>query len=332
MQGWMRIHWLTRTVGLLLVVASVLAAGVMLASAFAVRARGTDQATALRPWLSLPKAADHRYRIKVKIRVLLPWFSWDDVGSARMTWYRGDGADRGLEMLIGSDPLRAPRRINRWGYVAEQSRGGVATTIGVMKPTDDASLQEAKRRLEKEQSGSVVFNMIRETVSGDQSVTEVTKAFVSRDYSYRDLDALLTEFNGVTSQPEVKRARVESGVTPGLLTTIAGVMREDAEARRRGRSPRGAQGKIARYAFNAKVYTLKLASSTFVGTQQYDGRYFANLVQNDFEISMQGFSWKERFAVVYAMESSGTELPIFASYQPRWWFKAELLLDEKQVF
>ena len=332
MQGLMRFQRRARLLRLALAAASVLAAGAGLAAAFAGGLPGTDQSAALRPWLSLPKASEHRYRIKVKIRFLLPWLSWDNVGSARMTWYRGAGADRGYEMLIGSDPQRAPRKINRWGYVAEQSRGGVATTVGVMKPSDDASVEEAKQRLEREKSGSVAFNMIWETVSDGQSVAEVTKAVVRRDYSYRELDTLLAEFNGSAGKPEVKRNRVEAGVTPGLLTTIAGMMREDAEARRGGRNPRGAQGKIARYAFNAKIYTLKLASSSFLGTQQYDGRYYTNLVQNDLEITMQGFTWKERFTVVYAMEGAGTELPVFASYQPRWWFKAELLLDESQVF
>jgi hypothetical protein len=329
MQDLMRLLRLARILVLLPMAAWILAAGTRVPAA-AGEQPGVDQATPLRSGLTLPKVAEHRYRIKVNIRFLLVWLGWDNVGSARMTWYRGGGSDRGYEILLGSDPLRAPRRINRWGYVAEQIRAGVATTIGVMKPTDDASLEEAKQRLEKEQSGHIVFNMIRETASGGQAVAEVTKAFVSRDYSYRELDTLFTEFDGKSHPPDVKRTSVAADVTPGLLTTIAALMHEDADARRRGAGSRGAQGKSVRYLFNGKIYTLKLASSRFVGTHQYGGRYYTNLVQNEFEISMQGFSWKERFTIVYAMDTSGIELPVFATYQARWWFKAELLLDESQ--
>jgi hypothetical protein len=120
-------------------------------------------------------------------------------------------------------------------------------------------------------------------------------------------------------------------VTPGLLTTIAAVMHEDAEARRRTPASRGAVGRVARYVYNAKVYTLTLASSQFLGTQEYGGRKYASLVQDAFEITMQGFTWKEKFTVVYVLENAGTEVPVFAVYQPRWWFKVELLLDDSQA-
>jgi hypothetical protein len=282
--------------------------------------------------MSLPKIAQHRYRIKARIRLLLFWIGRDNVGSARMTWYRGTGNDRGYEFLIGSDPARAPRKINRWGYVSEEHHGAVATTVGVMKPTNEASLEEAKANVESRTGDGAFFTMLRETASEGESVAQVTKAYMNRDYSYRDLDALFGDFANVTRAPEVKRTRFDADVTPGLLSTITAVIHEDGEARRQGRGSRGAQGRIARYVYNAKVYTLTLASSQFVGTQQYDGRSYANLVQNDFEVTMRGFTWKDKFTVVYAMEGMGVELPVFAVYQPRWWFKAELLLDDSQVF
>jgi hypothetical protein len=311
---------------------SLLAAGPVAPLALPTGPSPDDQAASVRPWVTLPKTAEHRYRIKAKIRVLLFWISRDNVGSARLGWYRGTGTDRGYEFLIGSDPSRAPRKINRWGYICEEHRGGVATTVGVMKPTDEASIEEAKANVEKDTGAGAVFTMLRETAKQGESVAQLTKAYMSRDYSYRDLDALFGDFARVTSAPEVRSARFDADVTPGLLSTISAVIHEDAEARRNGRGSQGVQGRVARYVYNAKTYTLTLASSQFIGTQQYDGRSYPNLVENDFEITMRGFTWKEKFTVVYAMEGPGTELPVFAVYQPRWWFKAELLLDESQVF
>ena len=110
------------------------------------------------------------------------------------------------------------------------------------------------------------------------------------------------------------------------------VIREDAEVRRRSPASQGVIGKVARYAYNARIYTLTLASSQFLGAQQYGGRTYSRLVRTDFEVTMKGFAWKEKFTLVYSFEDANTELPVFVSYQPRWWFKAELLLDDSQQF
>ncbi len=292
-----------------------------------------EPATPGRPSISLPRAAERRYRVAAKIRpLLLFWVGPDNVGSARVTWYRGDGADRGFELLLGSDPARAPRGINRWGYLTEETRGGEASITGVMKQSDETSIEEAKSRIENERTSGFFFKMIREKIAGGESVAQVTTARVGRDYSYRDLDPLLAEFGKITRPPQVQRTRVDADVRPGLLSTISAVVHEDAEARRRAPPSQGVGGKVTRYAYNAKIYTLTLASSQFLGSQQYGGRTYTRLVRNDFEITMKGFTWKERFTLDYSLDGADSELPVFASYQPRWWFKAELFLDETQQF
>lgn len=290
-------------------------------------------AAAVRPPVSLPKRAEHRYRVAAKIRpLLLFWIGRDNVGSARMSWYRGAGNDKGYELLLGSDPARAPRKINQWGYVAEESRNGEAVILGVMKQSDDATLEDAQARLENERHAGYVFKMIREQIRGGEAVAEVTTARFGRDYSYRDFDPLLEEFEKTSKTPQTKRAKVDGDVTPGLLSTVSAVIREDAEARRRSPGSRGASGSVARYAYNAKIYTLTLASSQFLGAQQYGGRAYSHVVRTDFEVTMKGFAWKEKFTVVYSLDDPDAELPVFISYQPKWWFKAELVLDDSQPF
>jgi hypothetical protein len=315
----------------LLVSTSIQTAGSSAAFQPATGPAADGQAAASRPWVTLPKIAEHRYRIQGKIRLLLFWIGRDNVGSARMVWYRGAGTDRGYEFLIGSDPTRAPRGINRWGYVSEEHRGAVATTVGVMKASNEATLEEARRNVENAGTDGVVFSEIRETVAAGESVSEVTTTLFKHDYSYHNLDQLLAEFATVTRPPEITRAHLDPDVTPGLLTTIAAVMHEDAEARRKSPASRGALGRVARYVYNAKVYTLTLAASQFLGTQEYGGRKFPSVIRNEFEITMKGFTWKEKFTVYYSLAGEGIEVPVFAVYQPRWWFKAELLLDDSQV-
>ncbi len=71
---------------------------------------------------TLPVVAEHRYRIAAKIRPLvLFWIGKDNVGGARIRWRQGEDGLRGYDALIGSDPARAPRKINRWGFILEEA-------------------------------------------------------------------------------------------------------------------------------------------------------------------------------------------------------------------
>jgi hypothetical protein len=78
----------------------------------------------------LPVVSEHRYRMLAKVRPLLFWISKDDVGGAKVSWRGSEDGGFGLDLLIGSDPRRAPRQINKWGYIAEQVRGSTPASPG----------------------------------------------------------------------------------------------------------------------------------------------------------------------------------------------------------
>ena len=44
-----------------------------------------------------------------------------NIGDGRLTWRRGPDGTIGYELLVGSDPARTPRQINRWGYLREEA-------------------------------------------------------------------------------------------------------------------------------------------------------------------------------------------------------------------
>ena len=82
----------------------------------------------------------HHYAISARVRPLLVfWISRSGVGDAVVTKRQGP-SETGYSLLIGSDPDRAPRRINRWGYINEEMRGGEATLIGLMTESDEDSI------------------------------------------------------------------------------------------------------------------------------------------------------------------------------------------------
>jgi len=63
------------------------------------------------------------YALTARIRLLLPWLNFRNVGGGRIVWTEGLNGVNVLELLVGSDPTRAPRRINRWGYLSERING-----------------------------------------------------------------------------------------------------------------------------------------------------------------------------------------------------------------
>jgi hypothetical protein len=280
---------------------------------------------------TLPIVAEHRYRIAGKIRpLLLFWIGKDGVGSARLRWRRGEGDARGYDMLIGSDPARAPRAVNRWGYILEEVRGGEATIVGVMKKSDEESLDEATSRVATEAKGGVVFKMIQATVRGPESVAKVTATTMARDYSYRELDALVDALVKEPSPPKFRTTRVPPDGRPGLLSSIVELVHDAVDGMKTtGRAP--GRRSLA-YVYYAKQYDLARTSSHVERNATYGGVTYPKLLNADFEVTARGESWTERFTLVCGIDGTLAEVPVFMTYQPRWWFKVELVLDEREAF
>jgi hypothetical protein len=85
-----------------------------------------------------------RYTMSGRIRPLLFWFGRDNIGLARVVWRRDEQGARGYELLVGTDPARAPRSLNRWGYVAEEASGPDGALLAMMTGADELSYEEAE--------------------------------------------------------------------------------------------------------------------------------------------------------------------------------------------
>jgi hypothetical protein len=280
---------------------------------------------------TLPVAAEHRYRIAGKIRPLLVfWIGKDNIGSARVRWRRGEPGEVGYDLLIGSDPDRAPRKTNRWGFIMEESAAGGATLLGVMKKGEEETLEEAKASAERESAQGVVFNMIRATIAPTESVSRTASANVGRDYSYRELNALMELLVQQTATPSVRTVKVPPGGRLGLLLSVAELLHDGVEtAKATSRAP---ARKNLPYVFYKKQYDLTRVSSEILKQESIGGVTHARLLKSAFEIRARGESWTESFSIVCGIDGPLAEVPVFMTYQPRWWLKLELLLDERQAF
>ena len=321
----------------------VTAAGVMAAAcltALAAAVGGSGPAHQAEPWAmraeppvlgTLPIVAEHRYRIAAKIRpLLLFWIGKDDVGGARIRWRKGENGARGYDMLIGSDPERAPRNTNRWGFILEESGPDGATVVGIMKKSDEETLDEAQSRVAAEAQGGVVFKLIRAAVSQTEMVSRLTVSTVPRDYSYRELDAIVDVLSKETAPPKIQKIPVPPGARAGLLTAIIELLHDGVDtAKRTGKAP-GRKG--LPYAYYVKQYDVTRVASAIERNVTYGGLVYPKLLTSDFEIRARTESWTESFTIVCGLDGSQAEIPVFLTYQPRWWFKVEMVLDESQVF
>jgi hypothetical protein len=276
-----------------------------------------------------------RYRMSAGIRpLLLFWIRAGNVGGARILWRDSEDGRRGYELLIGSDPRRAPRRINRWGWEREDLGPEGATLFGLMRKTDEDSLDEAKAELHREGRGGYVYKVIRSNVADDRVRAENTLLRVPHDYTYRDLaelQALAGSAHG--GAPRVREANVPQGTWPGFLFAVAHLIDQAVTAAVRADSPRCLlSGLEATFTFNAALYDLRLRSTKWLDAATYGGRRYERLVRLDLEHYNRDKKTRERFLLVCATEGPLARVPVFIEYQPKWWFKAQGVLDESEPF
>jgi hypothetical protein len=279
---------------------------------------------------SPPIHKEYRYRMSAAIRPLLFWIGDSDVGGARIVWLQGDDGRRGYEFLLGSDPTRAPRKINRWGFVREELRQGGAIQIGLMRKTEEKSVEEARARVGYE--GEYVFKVIQTEVADGQARAKNTVWLVQDDYTYHDIGELL-RLVGTEPQspPSINEALLPPGTHPGFLFAVADLV--DRAVTAATGEPRELLKKVTtRFNFNAIAYELRLRKTRWEESKRYGDRRYENLVRIDCESYNPTLNTTERFTLVVGTEGEWRGVPVYVKYQPKWWFKAEGVIDESQVF
>jgi hypothetical protein len=277
-----------------------------------------------------PVFKEFRYRMSAAIRPLLFWIGDSDVGGARITWRQAEDGRRGYEFLIGSDPTRAPRKINRWGFVREEQRERGAIQIGLMRKTDEESVEEAQAQVGFE--GEFVLKVIQTEIADRRARAENTVWLVQDDYTFYDLPEVLRLVGQEPqSPPKVNEAAMPPGTHPGFLFAVADLVERAVAAA--NREPRELlERQTTRFNFNAVAYELRLRKSSWEESKRYGDRQYHNLVRIDLESYNPTKDTTERFTLAVGTEGEWKGVPVYVKYQPKWWFKAEGVIDESQVF
>jgi hypothetical protein len=284
----------------------------------AVRAAASDvRATAPRGH----QRTEHRYRVTGRVRLLLFWSPSADVGTARMTW-ESSSLEQSIALLIGSDPRRAPRRMNEWGYMREEVRGGQARAFEVRSLTIAGFNPERPPHLEK---FGQAFGAVCATA--DHSMVESRMTTVrADDLSYLAFDRLLDRISAAPSW-EVRRTKQPLDAAPGFLTALQRLIAASLAAASDGEDDGGGTAAPLTYVYKEFVYDLSLRKIQRAGRRTIRGTTYDNLARADFAIRNHTTRDVTKFSVTYPVDGPSAGVPVFIRFQPNWWLNVDLSLD-----
>lgn len=284
-----------------------------------------EQLTRARPGAGLPVVKTHRYRMAGKVRPFLFWIGRDEVGAAQIVWRRDANGAVAYELLIGSDPILAPRSLNRWGYIAEEVHGSEAELLGIISKSEEDSLGDVRHTLD-EGVDQFAFSTIRTTVASGVSRASLWELRSEHNFTFRDVDAVLALAEGGSDEAELQEEPVPAGARLGFLTTVAEILHTSVEAHRESRAAADAlKGHSVPYVYADSVHDLTLRSHDTTRKQHLAGCPDI-VVHGKFETRSRLTGENTRFEIIYGLNGRFAEVPVSIAYRPRWWLHVELLL------
>jgi hypothetical protein len=274
----------------------------------------------------LPVLRLHRYKMNGRVRPLLFWIGRDDIGMGEIVW-RGAGGAVAYELLIGTDAAKAPRGINRWGYILEDTRPSGTHVLGVMTTSDEATISEVTRKAPGAQPVGRFKGIDARIAAGmSRSATETIET--ERDFSIRDKEEIVGRIEAKLKEAVVREVPVPDGVRPGFLMAVAELVTDTIAARPDGEAAlRRLTGRTIPYIYSRKLYDLKLTRVEPIRPPAR-GPSRGNLLRAEFETLNRSAGSRNTFELHYAADGPLAGVPTLIRHRPRWWLEAVLTLEE----
>jgi hypothetical protein len=286
----------------------------------------TNQVPTELPGQNLPIVREHSYRMDGRIRVLLLWMGREDVGTGVIKWRAGEG-EHAFELLIGSDPDRAPRQLNKWGYLVEHIRGVDSFLVGLISQSTEVALGDVTAGLESAQQQRA-FDTIRGRVTSGEACARVGTLYAAHHLTARDAHVVLAHVFQNTSLP-LKRIERSQDVRGGFLSSIDELIGRSIARAKPGTAGAESHSHLMRpipYVHGDRLYELRVLESKPLASFSPDGRNFEKVIRARFETRELGARSGTRFELVYGASGAMAGIPIVISYQPRWWLYVDLVL------
>lgn len=258
------------------------------------------------------------YRMAGRVRPLLFWFGRDDVGLARVTWRAGEDGARGYDLLVGTDPARAPRALNRWGFIAERTDVHGGALLALMTRADEDSYDEASAAA----ASAHDFRAIRGRVDAGVARWQVSHVRATAPLTVHDLDAALTRVGLQPSSASPREMTLPAGTRTGFLPSVAELL--DRAVAAAAVRQAGTPEPPLRYVFGQRLYELRLRKTRLL-TLGHAGRSVP-AVHAAFEIHTLSTGTRTAFEITSGVDGDLAGVPLLIQWQPRWWLKVELHL------
>ncbi len=311
-----------------LVFVSLLAAGMaaMSASQFPREPdRAVSRTMRERPGATLPVTRIEHYRMAGRIRPLLFWIGRDNVGMGRIVWRRGPSGVVAYELLIGTDPALAPRKLNRWGYIAEEIHGRDGRLLAIISKSEERSVGEVRPGL-GDDGRRHAFSTIRATVRGGRSEATTWTARTQDNLTLRDVDRVLTAIEREPGDAQHHDTIIPDGVRPGFLAAVADLIDLSIGAHHTSPAAVEALRQVAvPYVYGDSIHDLSLRSHAF--QRRLIDSQLVTTIHGKFETRKRLTGKATRFEVSYGRDGCLAGIPVSIRYQPRWWLRVELFRE-----
>jgi len=274
------------------------------------------------------------YVMTGKVRLLVLWFGADDVGGGYIR--RGvsltDPSVDFIQVLFGSDPAKAPRRINHWGSAIETG-GRSSILFGFMKKAQTASADAAEAEIQRQNNkGEHAFEAIVSLVDDNRAISRVVPMSSRVDFNLHQFSQAQEVAVERLSQDgpvrELKPSARKCAGSRGFLHAVNELAQEALRNRDSGQS--------LCYVHNARDYTLTLRKRSLIQSKEIEfkrkngtkvKRTYRNLVLAQIAAFNRQSGEQTEFELLLDGSEGMAGVPVQISYQPNFWFKVVLNLD-----
>ncbi|HEX6976010.1 MAG TPA: hypothetical protein VF147_16500 [Vicinamibacterales bacterium] len=265
------------------------------------------------PGARIPIVQERRYVMSGAVRPLLFWIKRDDIGLARIVWRRGPDGSRGYELLVGTEPTRAPGGINRWGFISEAALGSDGALLALMTGSQQTSFDNEAAAAAK-RGGEFQAAITR--VQGGIAEWRLARIRTADTMTVHDVSTVV---GSVPRSGSMQQRTVTSTTRPGFLMAVADML--DIAHQTAGQPlPKDR----IRYVFGDQVYEMHLRDVERVSVR-YNGTE-TPVLKTSFETRTLATGAKTQFVIATGTCGDLAGVPIEIEWQPRWWLRVRLQL------
>ncbi len=284
-------------------------------------------------------AVQKDYVVAAAVRLLLFWVSRDDVGQGyiRIGTHPEDPASEVVQLLMGSDPSKAPLRLNNWGAATEVWRRSdkSGAFFGFMKAPKDDSMDTAREEVNREKEKQRYrYQGVITRIAGGRLVSSAVPISSPTDFTLFQLpiaqQMVIDQLKTTTRptrilEPDTAGACADSS---GFLVTVRELMAADIAG---NKAPITLCFSYLSWRYNMTLRhvdplkELKVSLKMRGAASKIESTYH-NLRKAELRVVNLSTKYTTDFKIAYGDSGEIKGMPVQIEFQPNWWFRITINL------